>query len=121
MINGEYASKEKKGIRGNTSIEEPKREMNNFKYDELKRKYDALLEENKSLKAKLRELTPKSAHVISHHKPTQNSRTLFSQTNDKASSLQSDAEFTDDHLNNDSSITRYSRNLEKIALFLSLF
>jgi|GEM_PF-2209265 hypothetical protein len=33
-------------------------------YDELKRKYDALLEENKALKVKIRELAPKSENNV---------------------------------------------------------
>jgi len=95
--------------------------MNNFKYDELKRKYDVLLEENKRLKAKINELTDKPRSNISHHKPVQASETLFIQTDIETLNQQSYAEINNTTSNNNGFITKYSQNHEKIALFMSLF
>jgi len=71
-------------------------------YDELKIKYDALLEENRALKAKLWELAPKSENIISHHKPIQSGA-------GEPSGIDT------------GSVTRLSQNYEKIYLFMSLF
>lgn len=82
-------------------------------YDELKRKYDALLKENKCLKARLRELTEKSAN----HIPLQQHLLAFTKT----SNMNLDIECTDIRFINQKSITKYSPGHEKIVLFMSLF
>ncbi|HRF90539.1 MAG TPA: hypothetical protein PLF65_07060, partial [Desulfobacter postgatei] len=60
-------------------------------YDELKRKYDALLEENKALKVKIRELAPKSENIISLYKPVQSGETVCKHLKNLASNPKSDA------------------------------
>jgi len=88
-------------------------------YDELKRKYTTLLEENKALKAKIRELETKSETTISHHKPVHSRETLFKEPETPASNQKSDAEVSTE--NNANAVTHYSQNHEKIDLFMSLF
>jgi len=46
---------------------------------------------------------------------------LFSQTNDKNPNRQLEAKFANDYLNDESTITKYSKNHSKIALYMSLF
>ncbi|NDY71467.1 helicase [Desulfobacter hydrogenophilus] len=89
-------------------------------YDELKKKYDALLEENKALKAKIRELEPKPEIIISHHKPDQSRETLiFGNLKNTATSQKSGTAVTSEKYA--SVISRYSQSNEKIKLFMSLF
>ena len=95
--------------------------MNINEYDELKRKYEALLEENKTLKAKIQELESKFEPSIIPQKPAQSKETLSKETNDKSSIRQPDAVSLEFNFDNDNRVTRYSRNHEKIALFMSLF
>jgi len=40
--------------------------MNNLTYDELKRKYDDLLKENRKLKARRRDITNNSVKTVIH-------------------------------------------------------
>ncbi len=88
-------------------------------YDELKRKYDILLEENKVLKAKIRELEPKSETIIPHHRPAKSGETLFQEPKIPALSQKfGKAVFTENNIN---VVTKYSHNTEKIDLFMSLF
>ncbi|WP_320043425.1 DEAD/DEAH box helicase family protein [uncultured Desulfobacter sp.] len=88
-------------------------------YNELKRKYDALLEENKALKAKIREFAPKFENIISHHKPIQSGETLFSNLEKLVSNSKSGAALPSGI--DAGSVTRFSQNHEKIYLFMSLF
>ncbi|WP_321415069.1 hypothetical protein [uncultured Desulfobacter sp.] len=88
-------------------------------YNELKRKYDALLEENKALKAKIREFAPKFENIIFHHKPIQSGETLFSNLEKLVSNSKSDAALPSGI--DAGSVTRFSQNHEKIDLFMSLF
>ncbi len=82
-------------------------------YDELKRKYDILLEENKNLKARLRELTDPSANHISLLKTVQ--------ADNNTSTFKSNSELIDNKFNHKDTITKYSQRHEKIDLFMSLF
>lgn len=93
--------------------------MSTSDYDELKEKYKALLEENKVLKAKIRQLAPKSQTIISHHKPVQVGETLFRNFKKPASNQNSGASISAQ--NNVNAVTQYSENHEKINLFMSLF
>ena len=95
--------------------------MKTNKYDELKIKYEALLEENKCLKAKIREFEFNSEVVISHHEPAQDRETLFKAPEKPVSKQQSDTTALNDNFSNDKPVTRYSQNHEKVALFMSLF
>lgn len=88
-------------------------------YNELKRKYNALLEENKALKAKIRELEPKSETVIFSHKTAKSGKTLFQEPEEPSSSQNPNVKVSaESHIN---LVTRYSQNHEKIDLFMSLF
>nr|WP_319495302.1 DEAD/DEAH box helicase family protein [uncultured Desulfobacter sp.] len=88
-------------------------------YDELKRKYDALLEENTVLKAKIRELVHKSENSLSHHKPIQSREIVLSTLEKPSLNSKSGAAIP---LGIDAgSVTRFSQNDEKIYLFMSLF
>ena len=88
-------------------------------YNELKRKYDVLLEENKTLKAKIRELESGSENLTSRHKPAQSSTTLSKEFKITSSNPKSDVAKPSEK--NAGLITRYSQNNEKINLFMSLF
>jgi len=95
--------------------------MNINNYDELKKKYEALIEENKCLKAKIRKLEANSEVVIPHHEPVQPRKTLFQNLKEPESSRQSVATTLNDNSCNNILVTRHSQNHEKIALFMSLF
>jgi len=95
--------------------------MKTSKYDELKIQYEALLEENKCLKAKIREFEANSEVVIPHHEPSQDADTLFQAPEEPVSKQQSDTTALNDNFPNAKPVTRYSQNYEKIALFMSLF
>ncbi len=56
-------------------------------YDELKRKFDILLEENKALKARILELESKSEIIVSDHKIVQSRETLFQEPKEPVKSL----------------------------------
>lgn len=88
-------------------------------YDELKRKYDALLEENKALKAKIRDLKSKSEIIIPHHKSIQFRETLFQEPKKPVPSQKSGAAAS--AKNSARTVTRHSQNDEKIDLFMSMF
>jgi len=88
-------------------------------YDELKRKYDALLEENKALKVKIRELAPKSENIISLHKPVQSGETVCKHLKNLASNPKSDAAVSGGTYAG--LVSRFSQNDKKIDLFMSLF
>jgi superfamily II DNA or RNA helicase len=88
-------------------------------YNELKRKYDALLEENKALKEKIRELASKSENIIYHNKPVQSGKTGFSNLEKPASNPKFGAAIPAGKCAG--SVTRFSQNYEKIYLFMSLF
>jgi len=95
--------------------------MKNLPYDELKRKYVNLLEENRKLKARLRDITNNSVKTISHHSSVQENETLFSQAENTTFNLNSDAEFSKNITKVTCPVTKYSQSNEKIALFMSLF
>ena len=88
-------------------------------YNELKRKYIALLEENEILKAKIRELAPKSETIFSHHKPAKSRETLFQEPEKPASTPKSGAVISEKKYAR--IVNRYSQNHEKVDLFMSLF
>ncbi len=99
--------------------------MKTSKYDELRIKYEALLKENKCLKAKIREFESNSEVVIPYHEPVQSRETLFQNPKEPVSKQQCDATALNDNFPNDKPVTRQisrcSQNHEKIALFMSLF
>ncbi|MBT3179086.1 MAG: DEAD/DEAH box helicase family protein [Desulfobacula sp.] len=95
--------------------------MKTSKYDELKIKYEALLEENKSLKAKIREFDSNSKVIIPHDEAIQPMETLFQELEGSVSKQQSDTITLNDNFLNDKPVTRHSLNHEKISLFMSLF
>lgn len=57
--------------------------MNDFKYDELNKKYQDLLEENRYLKAKIKELEAESNVFESYLKTFQTQELLFKETCNK--------------------------------------
>ena len=81
--------------------------MKTNKYDELKIKYEALLEENKCLKAKIREFEANSEVVIPHHEPAQDADTLFQAPEEPVSKQQSDTTALNDDFLNAKPVTRY--------------
>ena len=91
--------------------------MNINNYHELKKKYQALLKENKFLKAKIREL---ESSLIPHHKTVKTEETLYHDPENAVSCRQSGAAPVINTFNN-KPLSQYSRNYEKIALFMSLF
>jgi len=95
------------------------------KYDELKIKYEALLKENKCLKAKIQEFESSSKVIIPHDEARQSMETLFQELKKPVSKQKSDTTTLRDNFPNDKPvthrITRCSQNYEKIALFMSLF
>ncbi|MCF6249581.1 MAG: DEAD/DEAH box helicase family protein, partial [Desulfobacula sp.] len=95
--------------------------MKTSKYDELKIKYEALLEENKCLKAKIREFKSNFKVIIPHDKARQPMETLFQELEGPISKQQSDTTTLNDNFPNDKPVTRRSQNHEKIAFFMSLF
>ena len=99
--------------------------METSKYDELKTKYEALLEENKCLKEKIRKFESNSEVVASHNEAGQLRETLFQEPEEPVSNQQPDTTALNDNFPNDKPvirrISRYSQNHEKIALFMSLF
>ena len=95
--------------------------MKTSKYDELKIKYEALLEENKGLKAKIREFDSNSKVIIPHDEARQPMETLFQELEGSVSKQQSDTTTLNDNFSNHKPVTRRSLNHEKIALFMSLF
>jgi superfamily II DNA or RNA helicase len=98
-----------------------KRKMNLNRYDELEKKYKALLEENKCLKAKIQEIETTSEFGIPHHGTVQPRESLFQEPQEPISNQKSGEADLDGNFSNDKSVTRYSENDEKIALFMSLF
>lgn len=90
--------------------------------DDLKKKYEALLQENESLKAKIQDLESQLQRVIPRNEPAPPIETLFEAQNDKPSSLQPEPISPDhDFTSVTPRVTRHSPNHEKIALFMSLF
>ncbi len=90
-------------------------------YDELKKKYEALLEENRCLKAEIGKLEARSEIAVLHHEPVQPGETLFQETEEPESSRQSVATTLSDTSDNNKPVNQYSQNHEKIALFMSRF
>jgi len=95
--------------------------MKTNKYDELKIKYEALLEENKCLKAKIREFDSNAKVIIPHDEARQPMETLFQELEGSVSKQQSDTITLNDNFPNNKPVTRRSLNHEKISLFMSLF
>ena len=80
--------------------------MKTSKYDELKIKYEALLEENKGLKAKIREFDSNSKVIISHDEVRQPMETLFQELEGSVSKQQSDTTTLNDNFSNDKPVLR---------------
>ena len=95
--------------------------MDTYKYEELKRKYEALLQENEYLKAKIREIESKSGFVHLGHESGHTRQTCSQNLEECASSQQSGAKASDDNFDNEHALTKYSQDHEKISLFMSLF
>ena len=99
--------------------------MNIYEYDELKRKYEALLEENKNLKAKIRALKSKYEIDSTPIETVQSKESLFQNFDKQTSRHLPDKECLDYNVKNDNPVTnrlsQYSQNHEKIDLFMSLF
>ena len=93
----------------------------NISYDELKRKYEALLEENKRLKLKLQEFESKAKADISPQEDVQQREALFQKLEQHPSNHPPEAACCDYSFNDRGLVSRYSGNDEKIALFVSLF
>ena len=90
--------------------------MHDDKYDRLYAKYKALVEENKSLKAKIELLEAESVRPESPaNSPVDKNQKLFKQS----SLFQDNPE--QDRCNVNLTVTKYSTNKEKTALFMSLF
>jgi hypothetical protein len=95
--------------------------MNDDRYDKLKNKYDALLEENEYLKAKIRKLESQQNLISTCHEISPIQDTLFQQKNELVSDQKSAGISTIDILCGDKSVNQYSPTNEKISLFMSLF
>jgi hypothetical protein len=107
--------------------------MNDFNYDELYKKYQALLEENNRLRQKIEELEAASNSVKSCQKTPQTQEVLFNETRQNApinasnntpyKPLEKDLSDIDVESSTISSksINQYSPKEDKIALFMSLF
>lgn len=102
-------------------MKQAKRKMSLNRYDELEKKYKALLEENKCLKAKIQEIETNSEFVIPHPGTVQPWESLFQEPQEPISNQKSGEADLDGNFSNDKPVTRYSENDEKIALFMSLF
>lgn len=77
--------------------------MNLNRYDELEKKYKALLEENKCLKAKIQEIESSSEFAI----PVQPRESLFQEPQEPISNQKSGAKALDGNFSNDKPVTRY--------------
>ncbi len=99
--------------------------MDTHNYDELKKKFEALLEENNGLKAKIRKLEAEAKAVIPLHESVRPGETLFQEPKEPESSRKSIAtDLNDTSCTNKPvacRISMHSQNHEKIALFMSLF
>ena len=95
--------------------------MNSFKYDELYKQYQALLEENRCLKAKIKALEPELPIFESHPEVFQTQELSFKETCKK----ETDNRFKDDLMETGSlcgkAVNKFSAKEDKIALFMSLF
>ena len=95
--------------------------MNNFKYDELYKKYQNLLEENRCLKAKIEKLETESDVFKPHPKIFPIQELLFQEP----SEIDPDNRFKEGLIENNSirgkAINHYSAKEDKIAFFMSLF
>ncbi len=103
--------------------------MNNFKYDELYKKYQGLLEENNRLKSKIKELEAASDSVKSRPNTIQTQEVLSKEPrqndpdNDPNKPIEKDLLeiSTDPDVVSSKSINQFSPKEDKIALFMSLF
>lgn len=100
-------------------VNQIKMDINN--YDELKKRYEALLAENQCLKAKIGKLEAGSEVATPHDGPVQSGETLFQNSEEAESNRQSVATALSDNACNNKAVTQYSQNHEKIALFMSRF
>jgi superfamily II DNA or RNA helicase len=95
--------------------------MNNLKYDELYKKYLNLLEENRCLKAKIKEFEAESNVFESHPKTFQTQNSLFEETwETEPDKLPKEGVIETDSFCG-KSVNHYSIKDDKIALFMSLF
>ena len=95
--------------------------MSDDRYDKLKKKYNALLEENKYLKAKIRKLESQQDLISTCHKISPIQDTLFQQKNELVSDQKSVGISAIDIRCGDKSVNQYSPTNEKVSLFMSLF
>ena len=95
--------------------------MNDDRYNNLKKKYDALLEENEYLKAKIRKLESQQNLISICHEISPIQDTLFQQKSELVSDQKSDDISTIDIRCGDKSVNQYSPTNEKVSLFMSLF
>ena len=95
--------------------------MSDDRYDKLKKRYDALLEENEYLKAKIRKLESQQYLISICHKISPIQNTLFQQKSELVSDQKSAGISTIDIRCDDKSVNQYSPTNEKVSLFMSLF
>jgi hypothetical protein len=88
---------------------------------QIKKKYQALLKENKRLQAKLRELESEPGSVSSLHNTSRFKESLFDETCEFISNQQPDDKTPDDFVSGNKSINKLSPSNDKIAIFMSLF
>ncbi len=89
--------------------------------DELEKKYKAVLEENKCLRARVRELEFDLKSLMPHHKTPELQKSLFQNLEVPFLSPTHDAITSVDIAFSDKPVDQYSPNNDKIALFMSLF
>ena len=78
-----------------------KRKMNLNRYDELEKKYKALLEENKCLKAKIQEIETNSEFIIPQKGTVQTRESLFPEPEEPISNQKSGEADLDGNFSND--------------------
>jgi hypothetical protein len=95
--------------------------MNNYRYNNLKKKYDVLLEENEYLKAKIRKLESQQDLISICHEISPIQDTLFQQKSELVSDQKPAGISAIDIRCDDKSVNQYSPTDEKVSLFMSLF
>jgi len=95
--------------------------MSDNRYDKLEKKYNALLEENEYLRAKIRKLESKQDSIFPIQKPALSQKSLFQEAEGQILDQKSDTASPSDVSSGGKSIHQYSLTNEKISLFISLF
>ncbi len=95
--------------------------MSDNRYDKLVKEYNALLEENEYLRAKIRKLESKQDSIISIQKPALSQKSLFQKAEGQVLDQKPDVASSSDVSSGGKSINQYSLTNEKISLFISLF